>query len=93
VMLWMGVAFETPLIMAMLARLGLVSPKSMQRQWRYAFVAIAVLAAVITPTVDPLNMALVMGPLLGLYFLGVILSRITYRPRAGSQPAELEIRS
>jgi len=90
VMLWMGVAFETPLIMAMLARLGLISPKSMQRQWRYAFLAIAVMAAIITPTVDPLNMALVMGPLLGLYFLGVILSRITYRPRAGSQPAEAE---
>jgi sec-independent protein translocase protein TatC len=90
VMLWMGVAFETPLVMAMLARLGLVAPKAMQRQWRYAFVGIAVLAAVITPTVDPLNMALVMGPLLGLYFLGVIFARMAYRPRAGSQPIENE---
>lgn len=81
VMLWMGAAFETPLIMAMLARLGIVSPKAMARQWRYAIVLIAILAAVITPTVDPLNMALVMGPLLALYFLGVLFARMTYRPR------------
>ncbi|MCX7670532.1 MAG: twin-arginine translocase subunit TatC, partial [Anaerolineae bacterium] len=83
VMLWMGTAFETPLIMAMLARLGIVSPKAMARQWRYAIVLIAILAAVITPTVDPLNMALVMGPLLALYFLGVLFARMTYRPRVG----------
>jgi len=39
-------------------------------------IVIAVLAAVITPTVDPLNMALVMGPLILLYELGVLLARI-----------------
>ncbi|MGC8780218.1 MAG: twin-arginine translocase subunit TatC [Anaerolineae bacterium] len=85
VMLWMGAAFETPLIMAILARLGIVSPTAMARQWRYAFVLIAIIAAVITPTVDPLNMMLVMGPLLALYFLGVLFARITYRPR-GARP-------
>jgi hypothetical protein len=37
--------------------------------------------AAITPTVDPVNMALVMTPLLGLYFLGVIMARAVYRPR------------
>ena len=64
VMLWIGAAFETPLIMALLARLGFVSPKVMAKQWRYAIVGIAFVAADITPTVDPVNMALVMGPLL-----------------------------
>lgn len=91
VMLWMGAAFETPLIMAMLARLGIVSPKAMARQWRYAFVGIAIIAAVITPTVDPLNMMLVMGPLLALYFLGVLFARLTYRPR-DSRPTVAESR-
>lgn len=81
VMLWIGAAFETPLIMAMLARLGIVSPRAMARQWRYAIVGIAVLAALITPTVDPVNMALVMGPLTALYFLGVLMARAVYRPR------------
>lgn len=81
VLLWIGAAFETPLIMAVLARLGIVSPRAMMRQWRFAVVGIAIVAAIITPTVDPLSMSLVMGPLLGLYFLGIIMARATYRPR------------
>jgi sec-independent protein translocase protein TatC len=81
VIMWIGAAFETPLIMALLARLGLVSPRAMAAQWRYAIVGIAFVAAAITPTVDPVNMFLVMGPLLGLYFLGVMMARAVYRPR------------
>ena len=81
VMLWIGAAFETPLIMTLLSWLGLVSPRSMARQWRYAIVGVAFLAAAITPTVDPFNMALVMLPLIILYFLGVIMARAAYRPR------------
>jgi sec-independent protein translocase protein TatC len=81
VMMWIGAAFETPVIMAALAALGIVSPKAMAKQWRYAIVGIAFVAAAITPTVDPVNMALVMVPLLGLYFLGVIMARAVYRPR------------
>jgi sec-independent protein translocase protein TatC len=81
VMLWIGASFLTPLIMALLARLGFVSPKTLTRQWRYAIVGIAFVAAAITPTVDPVNMGLVMAPLIGLYVLGVIMARIAYRPR------------
>jgi sec-independent protein translocase protein TatC len=84
VLMWIGAAFETPLVMTLLARLGLVSPKTMTRQWRYAFVGIAFVAAAITPTVDPFNMALVMGPLLALYFLGIGMARMVYRPRPGT---------
>ncbi len=80
--LWIGLAFETPLVMAMLARLGLVSPQAMLGQWRIAVVAIAVLAAIVTPTVDPVNMAIVMVPLLALYFLGVIMAKAVYKPRS-----------
>jgi sec-independent protein translocase protein TatC len=81
VMLWIGAAFLTPLIMALLARLGLVSPRTLIRQWRYAIVGIAFVAAAITPTVDPVNMALVMAPLLGLYVVGVLMARAVYKPR------------
>lgn len=84
VMLWIGAAFETPVIMAALARLGIVSPNAMAKQWRYAVVGIAFVAAAITPTVDPVNMALVMGPLIMLYFLGVLMARAVYRPRTKS---------
>ncbi len=84
VMLWIGAAFETPVIMAALSALGLVSPGVMAKQWRYAIVGIAFVAAMITPTVDPVNMALVMAPLAALYFLGVLMARAVYRPRSTS---------
>ncbi|HEY65342.1 MAG TPA: twin-arginine translocase subunit TatC [Caldilineae bacterium] len=76
-----GGAFETPLVIAFLARLGFVSPDGLRRSRRYAIVIIAILAAVITPTPDPFNMMLVMAPLLLLYEFGIILARLTYRPR------------
>ena len=76
-----GAAFETPLAIAFLSRLGFVSPDGLKRGRRYAVVVIAILAAVITPTPDPFNMMLVMAPLLLLYEFGILLSRITYRPR------------
>ena len=86
--LWVGVAFETPLVVALLARLGLVTPQQLRRTWRYAIIIIAVLAAVVTPTPDPFTMGIVMAPLLTLYLLGVVLAQLVYRPRfgGGSQP-------
>jgi len=83
-MFWVGVIFETPLIIAFLARLGVISPKMLSSNRKYAIVLIAILAAVITPTPDPVNMCLVMVPLLVLFEVGIILARIVYRPRATS---------
>ena len=80
-MFWIGVSFETPLILAFLARLGIITPQMLKQNRKYAVVLIAVIAAAITPTVDPVNMLLVMAPLLLLYELGVLLSRFTYRQR------------
>jgi len=73
---WIGVSFELPLFIYFLAKLGIISDKTLRKNRKYAIIAIAVLAAVITPTIDPLNMALVMGPLILLYELGVLLARI-----------------
>jgi sec-independent protein translocase protein TatC len=81
VMFWMGVVFETPLIIAFLAWMGVISPKQLSSGRRYAIVLIAIIAAVITPTPDPVNMTIVMVPLLLLYEIGVILAKITYRER------------
>lgn len=73
---WIGVAFELPLFVYFLAKAGIIDAQTLSKNRKYALVAIAVLAAVITPTVDPLNMALVMGPLVVLYEIGVLLARI-----------------
>ncbi len=70
---WMGVAFETPLVFFVLSLLGLVTATMLLKNWRFAIVGSAIAAAMITPTIDPVNMALVMGPLLALYGLSIIL--------------------
>ena len=78
---WIGVAFEMPLVIAMLSRMGLVSGPALLKVWRQAFVVIAIVAAAITPTVDPVNMAIVMLPLIVLFFGSVGLAYILYKPR------------
>lgn len=74
IIFWIGVSFETPLILFILTKVGLVTPQLLLRQWRFAVIIIAILAAMITPTVDPFNMALVMAPLFALYGLSILLS-------------------
>jgi len=71
---WIGVSFETPLIIFIMAKLNLVTPQFLLKQWRFAVVIIAIAAAMITPTVDPFNMALVMLPLFALYAISILLA-------------------
>jgi sec-independent protein translocase protein TatC len=73
---WMGVAFQLPLFVFFMAKLGIINVEMLTKNRKYAWVIIAIVAAVITPTVDPLNMVLVMAPLVVLYELGVILARL-----------------
>lgn len=70
---WMGVAFQTPLIFFVLALLGIANARALLNNWRVAVVGSAVAAALITPTIDPVNMFLVMAPLLALYTLSILL--------------------
>ena len=78
---WVGVIFETPLVIAFLAYLGVVSPGMLWKNFRYAIVVIAIIAAVATPTPDPINMALLMLPLVLLYLLSIVLALFVYRRR------------
>jgi sec-independent protein translocase protein TatC len=82
---WVGMSFEMPLIALVLARMGLLTPQTLIRNWRYALVIIAIIAAVITPTVDPINMGLVMAPLIVLYLFSILLARMAYRERQTSK--------
>lgn len=82
IMFWIGIAFQFPLIIYVLARVGLIRAKVLIDQWRLAVVIIAILSAAITPTIDPINMALVMGPMIVLYFLGILLATLAERTRS-----------
>jgi len=84
---WMGVAFETPLVMYLLAQLGIVSARGLARFRRYWVVVAFILGAIITPTFDPVNQGLVAIPLLALYELGILLARFAGRGRQKSETA------
>jgi sec-independent protein translocase protein TatC len=88
ILFWMGVAFEMPMIIFILAKAGVVSSYVLRKQWRFAVVIIAVIAAVITPTPDPVNMSIVMIPLLILYVFSIFMASLA---RRGAQsPALLD---
>jgi len=73
-MFWFGALFEFPLLAYLLTVMRVLSARALVKNWRIAVVVIAVLAAVITPTIDPINMMLVMVPLMLLYSLSILLS-------------------
>lgn len=80
-MFWFGLSFEFPLVIYVIVSLGLIRAEVLVKGARAAIVILAVLAAAITPTVDPINMLLVWGPLVALYFIGVGLAFIAQRAR------------
>jgi sec-independent protein translocase protein TatC len=73
---WIGIAFQFPLIVFAMAGMGLVRSEDLMKHWRIAVIVIAIVAAMITPTIDPVNMGLVMAPMILLYFLSILLARI-----------------
>jgi sec-independent protein translocase protein TatC len=80
-MFWIGISFQFPLIIYTLAAIGLIRARTLLEGWRIAVVAIAVLAAAVTPTVDPVNMGLVMAPMIVLYLISILLAAIAERGR------------
>ena len=79
IVFWMGFAFEMPLIMFLLAKVNVLSARVLSKNWRYAVIIIAIIAAFITPTPDPINMGLVMLPLLVLYGVSIVMVWIARR--------------
>ncbi len=77
---WIGVAFETPIVVMFLARFRIVSARQLLHWWRYAIVLAFIIAAVVTPTWDPVTQSLVAAPIIVLYFAGVVLAAIV-QPR------------
>jgi sec-independent protein translocase protein TatC len=84
---FMGIAFETPMILTAMAWLGVVRAKTLLSAWRYAFIASVAAAAIITPTPDPLICLTVAGPIFGLYLVGIALSYMVQPKRPAAAPA------
>jgi len=82
---WTGVSFETPMIIMFLARVGLVSSAQLVRWWRLSIVAAFVVAAIVTPSIDPITQSLVAGPIIVLYVFGILLAVIV-QPKRPPKP-------
>ncbi|HKP85414.1 MAG TPA: twin-arginine translocase subunit TatC [Blastocatellia bacterium] len=81
IMLGLGVVFEIPTVTFFTARLGLVTPRLLLKVWRYAVIAIFILAAVLSPTTDVPNLLVFAAPMLILYFLSVGIAWVFHRKR------------
>ncbi len=88
---WIAMSFELPLLVFVMTRVGVIKPEFLTKGWRVALVVIAVMAAVITPTGDPVNMVIFMLPLFVLYLLSIGLSALAYKARRASENASPEV--
>jgi sec-independent protein translocase protein TatC len=86
-LLGIGLVFETPVIIFILARIGLVTPRFLLRHFKYAVLIAFIVAAVITPTPDMVTQSALALPMLGLYLVGVLTAWMFGRPR--SKPSEI----
>jgi sec-independent protein translocase protein TatC len=86
-----GLIFELPLILALLTYLRIVRASFLAQKRRYAILLIAILSAVLTPTPDFFNMALMGGPLYLLFEIGVLLGRIIERKRRKAEAFSTDI--
>ncbi len=81
-----GIVFEMPIIIYILAALGLTTPRQLSMYRRYAIVIVAIVAAIITPTGDPVNLLLLAIPMYFLYEFGIILARFAPAQQPPAQP-------
>lgn len=79
VILVSGAVFQLPLAVLLLAKLGVVSPRTLRQQWPYAVVTMAIAAAVLTPTTDAATMLLMVVPMLALYEVSIWVAAIATR--------------
>ena len=76
---WIGIIFELPVAVFILAKVRILNSTLLLKNWRIAIVIIAILAMVITPTVDPVNMLLLMAPLIALFFISIVFAKFAER--------------
>lgn len=78
-MVGLGLAFQLPVVMFIMAKLGAVTPQKMRSFRKYAVVVLLIVAAIVTPSTDPINMGVVFFPLYLLYEAGILVSTLFAR--------------
>lgn len=85
IMLAMGIIFQMPAVTYVLARIGIVSAGMLIRSWKIAIVVILIVAAVVSPTADALNMMLFAAPMMILYLISIFVAWFFGRKRTASE--------
>jgi sec-independent protein translocase protein TatC len=82
-----GLTFEFPVLLVFLQLVGVLTPQTLMKQWRYATVIIFVLAAVITPSGDPYSMMALAIPMMVFYVISILIGIIAQRRKRRTQAA------
>jgi sec-independent protein translocase protein TatC len=88
VLIGLGVIFELPTLIFILSVFGIVTPKFLLKNFRYAIFLITVVAAIVTPTPDAQTMLIFMAPMILLYFVGVFVSYMVLRNKRAKAAAQ-----
>jgi len=91
ILVGLGVIFELPVLIFILSLFGIVTPKFLLKNFRYAMLIITVVAAVVTPTPDATTMLVFMAPMILLYFIGVLVSYVVLRRKESQTLAGREV--
>lgn len=84
--LGLGLVFQMPLVVAVLTKIGIVTPQFLSSKRRYAVVVLAIIAAIITPTPDIVNLSIVMVPMLVLFEVSILVARCVGREESEPRP-------
>lgn len=90
-LLGLGVIFELPVVIFILSLFGIVTPRFLLKNFRYAMLLITVAAAIVTPTPDATTMLIFMSPMIALYFVGVLVSYMVLRRKRAQSLAEGQV--
>jgi len=92
ILLGLGLVFEMPILIFFLSLFGIVTPKFLWQNFRYAILVIAIVAAIVTPTQDATTMLIFLAPLVGLYFMDIGVPALVVRRRNRRLAAAAEAR-
>ena len=82
---WCGVVFELPVAIFLLAKVGIVTPEWLRQQRPYAILVLVTIAAIVTPTTDAISLFLLAVPMVLLYELSILMTRLAHPRRSASQ--------
>jgi sec-independent protein translocase protein TatC len=86
-----GLIFELPMVSYFLARFGIVTPAFMRHYRRHSYVVILTVAAIVTPTTDPVTMTVFSIPIIALYELSIFIAGIAKRKREAANPSIMDL--